>query len=95
MDLTLRKEGSVLLNGISKSGTTTETIANFEILLNVLRRRKKDYEKYVVVTSDRGSKLWNLALEKGFDVLEVPRMVGGRYSVLSPVGLYSFPRTDS
>jgi len=84
----LKRDGSVLVNGISKSGTTTETIANFEIILNLLRRYMKDYERYVVVTSDKGSKLWNLALEKGFDVLEVPEMVGGRYSVLSPVGLF-------
>ena len=88
VDPTLNRRGSILVDGISKSGTTTETIANFEILLNILRRRKKDYEKYVVVTSDRESKLWNLALEKGFDVLEIPKMVGGRYSVLSPVGLF-------
>jgi len=84
----LKRDGSVLVNGISKSGTTTETIANFEIILNLLRRYMKDYERYVVVTSDKGSKLWNLALKKGFDVLEVPKMVGGRYSVLSSVGLF-------
>lgn len=84
----LKRDGSVLVNGISKSGTTTETIANFEIILNLLRRYMKDYERYVVVTSDKGSKLWNLALKKGFDVLEVPKMVGGRYSALSSVGLF-------
>jgi len=88
LEPTLKGDGSVLVNGISKSGTTTETIANFEITLNLLRRYMKDYERYVVVTSDKGSKLWNLALEKGFDVLEVPKMVGGRYSVFSPVGLF-------
>ena len=88
LELTLKRDGKVLVNGISKSGTTTETIANFEIILNLLRRHMKDYERYVVVTSDKGSKLWNLALEKGFDVLEVPKMVGGRYSVFSPVGLF-------
>jgi glucose-6-phosphate isomerase len=85
---TLRRNGNILVNGISKSGTTTETIANFEIILNLLRKHKKDYEKYVVVTSDRESKLWNLALEKNFAVLEIPEKVGGRYSVLSPVGLF-------
>ncbi len=84
----LRTDGNVVVNGISKSGTTTETIANFEIVLNQLRRYRKDYENYVVVTSDKGSKLWDLAVGKGFDVLEIPEMVGGRYSVLSPVGLF-------
>ena len=85
---TLRRNGSILVNGISKSGTTTETVANFEIIVNLLRRYKRDYEDYVVVTSDKGSKLWNLAIKKGFNVLEIPEKVGGRYSVLSPVGLF-------
>ncbi len=31
---------------------------------------------------------WNFALEKGFDLLEIPKKVGGRYSVFSPVGLF-------
>ena len=85
---TLRRDGTVVVNGISKSGTTTETIANFEIIVNLLRRYKRDYENHVVATSDKGSKLWNLAIKKGFDVLEIPEKVGGRYSVLSPVGLF-------
>jgi len=85
---TLRRNGSILVNGISKSGTTTETIANFEIVVNLLRRYKEDYGDHVVVTSDKGSKLWNLAIKKGFSVLEIPQKVGGRYSVLSPVGLF-------
>ncbi|MCW4019956.1 MAG: hypothetical protein NWF14_01820 [Candidatus Bathyarchaeota archaeon] len=84
----LKRDGNVVVNCISKSGTTMETIANFETILDLLRRYKKDYKKHVVVTSDRESKLWNLALEKGFDVLEIPKIVGGRYSVFSPVGLF-------
>ena len=73
---------------MSKSGGTTETIANFEILLNILKKYKKKYEKYVVVTTDKDSKLWNLSLKKGFDTLEIPKKVGGRFSVLSSVGLF-------
>ena len=84
----LKNNGNVLINCISKSGTTTETIANFEVMLNILKKYKKDYEKYVVVTSDEGSKLWSLAKEKGFDLLAIPKLVGGRYSVFSPVGLF-------
>jgi glucose-6-phosphate isomerase len=78
----------VIVNGISKSGTTTETIANFEVILNLLRRHKTRYRDCVVVTSDKESKLWSLATEKGFDILEIPEKVGGRYSVLSSVGLF-------
>lgn len=80
--------GNVIINGISKSGKTTETLANFEVLVKLLQGYKQDYEKYVVVTTDRDSAYWKLAKSKGFDVLEIPGKVGGRYSVFSPVGLF-------
>jgi len=85
---TLKRNGNVLLNVISKSGITTETVANFRILIDLLRKYKEGYKDHVVVTSDRGSKLWKLAVKEGFTTLEIPRKVGGRYSVLSPVGLF-------
>jgi len=84
----LRQGHQILLNVVTKSGSTTETIANFEVLLNVLKRHRKDAEKYVVVTTDKHSKLWNLAVKNNFSVLEVPANVGGRYSVFSAVGLF-------
>ncbi|MEM2970334.1 MAG: hypothetical protein QXR63_05310, partial [Candidatus Bathyarchaeia archaeon] len=80
--------GNVIVNCVSKSGTTTETAANFEVIFNILKKYKKEAENYVVVTSDRDSELWNLGLEKGFDTLEIPQKVGGRFSVLSAVGLF-------
>jgi glucose-6-phosphate isomerase len=83
----LEKNGNILLDVISKSGTTTETIANAQVLMDLMRAHKKDYERYVNVTSDKDSKLWNLALREGFKLLEIPGKVGGRYSVFSPVGL--------
>jgi len=79
---------NVILNCVSKSGGTTETIANFEVLIDVLKKYKQDFEKYVVVTTDKDSKLWNFACDKGFDVLEIPQKVGGRFSVFSSVGLF-------
>jgi glucose-6-phosphate isomerase len=84
----LEKGGNIILNVISKSGTTTETIANAEVLIDLLRRHKKDYKKCITVTSDKGSELWNIAVREGFKVLEIPKKVGGRYSVFSPVGLF-------
>lgn len=85
----LEKGRNVILNVISKSGTTTETIANFEIFLHVLRKaRPADYHQYVVVTTDEGSKLWNFAQKYNFLRLAVPKKVGGRYSVFSAVGLF-------
>jgi len=86
---TLAKEDNVILNVISKLGATTETIANFTVLADLLRRhRNGEYAKYVVATCDKGSELWELALEEGFSLLEIPEKVGGRYSVFSPVGLF-------
>ncbi len=84
----LKKRGNVVLNVISKSGTTTETIVNFQVLIDRLRQYKNDYKNHVVVTSDKDSKLWNLAIKEGFNVLEIPEKVVGRYSVFSPVGLF-------
>lgn len=78
----------VIINVISKSGKTSETMANFEILIALLKEFKRDISKNVVVTSDFDSDLWKFAEEHGFDRLEIPKKVGGRYSVFSPVGLF-------
>ena len=85
---TLERDCNIILNVVSKSGTTTETAANLEVIIDSLRRHRKEYGNYVVVTTDEDSKLWNLALKEGFSVLKIPKKVGGRYSVFSPVGLF-------
>lgn len=84
----LQNDEHIILNVVSKSGSTTETIANFEILLNLLEKYSDHPEDSVVVTTDYDSKLWHLAKEKKYAVLEIPKKVGGRYSVFSPVGLF-------
>jgi glucose-6-phosphate isomerase len=89
MQNVLRQGQQVLLTVISKSGATTETIANFEVLLNVLKRHRKDAEKYVVAITNKDSKLWHLAVKNNFSVLSIPEDVLGRYSVFSAVGLFS------
>lgn len=88
MQYHLRQGKQVLLNAVSKSGTTTETIANFEVLYNILKRHRKEADQYVVITTDKNSKLWNLGIKKGWSLLEIPAKVGGRYSVFTPVGLF-------
>jgi len=88
MEQELKAGGNVLLNVISKSGTTTETIVNFEILLTVLERYKKRSADYCIVTTDRDSKLWQYGIKKGYTCLEIPANVGGRYSVFTSVGLF-------
>ena len=79
----------VLIVLISKSGTTTETISNADILFEPLfvRFGMTFIERMVVIT-DEGSKLCMLSQEKHIDALFVPEKVGGRFSVFSPIGLF-------
>lgn len=74
----------VLINAISKSGGTTESIANLEILAGCV----KDFKERLVVTSNENTVLWKLAKDKNISVLAIPEKVGGRYSVLTAVGLF-------
>ncbi len=79
-------------NVISKSGETAETAAQFLVVRELLRKRlgERALARQIVVTTDpqRGL-LRRLAEEEGYDTLEVPPGVGGRFSVLSAVGLFS------
>lgn len=85
----LMRGENILLSVVSKSGVTPETVANAEIFIDLLRRYKKDtYSDYVVVTTDNSSLLWHLAKEHQFSVLEIPKNIGGRFSVFSAVGLF-------
>ena len=84
----LKKGEKILINCISKSGGTTETISNFEIFIDIIQKYIKEYKKYIIVTTDEDSKFWRFAKEKGFDVLGIPKNVGGRYSIFSAVSLF-------
>ncbi len=78
------------VNVISKSGTTTETAIAFRIIRRILERSAGDKAgDCIVVTTDpeRGA-LRETALEEGYRTLEVPADIGGRFSVLSDVGLF-------
>jgi glucose-6-phosphate isomerase len=88
LDKKMNAGENILINCISKSGHTTETIANFEILLDLLARHNKKYEQSIVVTTAKDSPLYELSMKKKFQVLEIPKKVGGRFSVFSPVGLF-------
>ncbi len=80
----------IVLNIITKSGTTVETIANAMVLFETLSLKfgEQDAIARTVVTTDEESSLWKIALEKGIQVLPVPKKIGGRYSVFSPVGIF-------
>ncbi len=84
----------VLINVVTKSGTTIETLANFSVIIELLKKyHPHTYRELVVVTTDKGSPLWQWACDEGCTALEVPKMVGGRYSVFSPVGLFPLGMT--
>ena len=84
----ISKEGEVIVNIISKSGGTMETAVNGEIVIKLLKAKFENWKERCVITTDKGSKLWNSAIAQGIDTLEIPKKVGGRYSVFSPVGLF-------
>ena len=74
---------------ISKSGETAETMAQFLICRDLLRAQLgADYVRHVVIITDRKEgPLRPVAKRELFEPFDVPDGVGGRFSVLSPVGL--------
>lgn len=78
----------IAIDVISKSGGTTETTANFEIIFDAMTKRFPNAKDRFLVTTDFESKLWKSAKEFGIATLSLPKTVGGRYSVLSSVGLF-------
>ncbi len=84
----VKKPEEILINVISKSGTTTETIINWEIISKALAEIFPAANDRLVVTTDLDSELWRLAVKEKLARLEIPTLVGGRYSVLSAVGLF-------
>lgn len=85
---TIDNPEQILVSVISKSGGTTETMVNFEIIMHTLSQKFPNITDRVVAITDEGSPLWQQAGEKNIDRLAIPKPVGGRYSVLSAVGLF-------
>jgi glucose-6-phosphate isomerase len=86
-----RRLKTTLVNVISKSGETAETASQFMIFREMMRKKVgPDFAKHIVATTDteKGT-LHKIAKTDGYDMLAVPGDVGGRFSVLSPVGLFS------
>lgn len=79
----------ILINIITKSGTTLETIALAEYFLRFLSNWTiDDIKKRTVIISDEGSAFLKNAIYEGYNSLTIPSRVGGRYSVFSSVGLF-------
>ncbi len=81
-----------LVNVITKSGSTAETMSQFMILKNKLEQELGDnYRKHIVATTDQNAGiLRQISNEEGYKTFVVPDDVGGRFSVFSAVGLLPF-----
>ncbi len=82
-----KKEVSVIV--ISKSGTTLETALAFRIFRELMEEKYKEESKkriFVVTDQNKGA-LKNMSDLKGYKTFVVPDDIGGRYSVITPVGL--------
>lgn len=82
--------GRSLFNVISKSGSTAETLAQFLVVREWLERALGDgWRRHVVVTTEEGKgPLRRIATDEGIETLPIPLDVGGRFSVLTAVGLF-------
>ena len=84
------KDYSIATIVASKSGTTTEPAIAFRIVKEEIERRygKEDAKNRIVAVTDKArGALKTLATQEGYPTFVIPDNVGGRFSVLSPVGL--------
>lgn len=80
------------VNVVSKSGNTLETIALFFLVLEELQKKvpASRIQEHIIITTEKNENfLYTLAKQKKWRVLEIPKNVPGRYSVLSAVGLFA------
>jgi glucose-6-phosphate isomerase len=95
LDLVAESEGGLertLVNVISKSGETAETAAQFMTFRKALADRlgaREHADHVVAITDPAKGTMRAICDEAGYATLPVPEGVGGRFSVLSPVGLFS------
>ena len=88
MDLVKLRNAACVV--ISKSGTTTEPAVAFRIVKEYIERtygKAEAAERIVAITDARKGALKTLATQEGYRTFVVPDDVGGRYSVLTPVGI--------
>lgn len=84
----LLAEKEVSVNVISKSGTTTEPAISFRIIREFMKKKYGESSKNrIFATTDKKGALKRLADEEGYETFTIPDDIGGRYSVLTPVGL--------
>jgi glucose-6-phosphate isomerase len=91
VELITPKIKKTIVNVISKSGETAETASQFILFRDLLQQKLgKKYKDNILATTDpNGGTLREICKAEGYRTLEVPEGVGGRFSVMSAVGLFS------
>lgn len=76
-------------NIITKSGNTSETMSQLLIVTDILKSRLgSNASSHIIATTDESEgNLRKIAVAEGYETFTIPKGVGGRFSVLSPVGL--------
>lgn len=72
---------------VSKSGKTTETLANYGALYDIIQENDAEHKLRTIYISDKDSPMADVAYEHGIAFAEVPKQIGGRFSVMTAVGL--------
>jgi len=84
-----KKTSDVLIVIISKSGSTLETQASGQMVYDVFEKKYSNgIHKQCVLITEEGSSLWNMGIKKGMNLLAIPKVITGRFSVFSQVGLF-------
>ena len=80
-----------VVNVISKSGETAETAAQFLLFREIMKDTVGErWARHIIATTDeRSGTMRSIVDHEGYESLPVPDGVGGRFSVMSPVGLFS------
>jgi glucose-6-phosphate isomerase len=84
------KDKDIIVNVISKSGTTLEPSIAFSLVMDVMNNKYSEEElknRIIITTDPEKGDLRELANLKGYVTFTVPSQVGGRFSCLTPVGL--------
>ena len=78
------------INVISKSGGTLEPAIAFRYFKDIIEKKyKSDAKKHIIITTSKNSgSLRKISIKEGYRTLFIPDNIGGRYSVLTPVGLF-------
>ncbi|MCX8110650.1 MAG: hypothetical protein N3D15_05330 [Syntrophorhabdaceae bacterium] len=83
-----RDRKKTLLVVISKSGETPETMSQFMLFKDILKSTKNYRQRIIVITDSKKGMLREIVKKEGYPSLPVPEGIGGRFSVLTPVGLF-------